>query len=116
MRKSGILRELGYSRRGGLIERLNVWIGLLELVENEISTRPGQGFLVLDPDSRLTQLGVLPLAPASCYRFFNSRGKSGYPVKASISELTNIWLNAIFDEEVFCYPKVWLAPSELSSA
>ncbi|MCK5188429.1 MAG: hypothetical protein KAR12_00055, partial [Methylococcales bacterium] len=76
MRKSGILRELGYSRRGDLIERFKVWIGLLELVENEISTLPGQDYLVLDPDSRLTQLGVLTLAPASCYRFFNSRGKS----------------------------------------
>ena len=59
MRKSGILRELGCSRRGGLIERFKVWIGLLELVENEISTLLGQDYLVLDRDT-----------PASCYRYF----------------------------------------------
>ena len=34
----------------------------MELVEIEISTLPDQDYLVLDPDSRLTQLGVLPLA------------------------------------------------------
>jgi ADP-heptose:LPS heptosyltransferase len=110
------VRELGYTRRGGLIERFKVWIDLLKLVEEETSQLAGSNYLVLDPDSRLTQLGVLPVAPASRYRFFNSRGKTGYPDKASISELTNIWLNAVFGEEVFCHPKVWLHPAELASA
>jgi ADP-heptose:LPS heptosyltransferase len=59
---------------------------------------------------------VLPLAPASSYRFFNSRGKASYPMKASISELTDLWLNAIFDEQESCYPKVWLDESDSAAA
>lgn len=110
------IRVLEYSRHGGLIQRFNAWIALLKLVADEISELADREYLVLDPDSRLTQLGVLPLAAANRYRFFNSRGKSGYPLKASISELTNIWLNAVLDEEAFCYPKVWLAQPELAGA
>jgi len=47
--------------------------------------------LVLDPDSRLSQLGLLPVAPNDdCYRFFESRGylpDSG----SSMPELASAW-------------------------
>lgn len=105
---SGVtIHELRYARRGGLIERLRVWLELLKEVRNEIGELSGDEYLVLDPDSRLTQLGVLPLVSNENYRFFNSRGKAGYPVKASISELTNLWLDNILGHDGFCYPNVW---------
>jgi hypothetical protein len=64
---------------------------------------------------------VLPLVPDRNYRFFNSRGKPGYPVKGSISELANIWLDNLFVDNVlghgaFSYPQVWLDAQELAVA
>ena len=105
---SGVhIHELHYARRGDLLERFLVWLDLLREIRNEIGDLGTNEYLVLDPDSRLTQLGVLPLVPAGNYRFFNSRGKAGYPAKASISELTNLWLDNILGHDEFCFPKVW---------
>jgi ADP-heptose:LPS heptosyltransferase len=98
---------LQYARRGGLLERFTAWLELLETVRAQIEGLYETEYLVLDPDSRLTQLGVLPLVPDDNYRFFNSRGKAGYPDKASISELTNLWLDNLFGKAGFCFPSVW---------
>ena len=57
-------------RRGGLADRLAVWKELQTLLA------PGDS-LVLDPDSRLTQLGLLPVCPEHRYRLFESRGYGG---------------------------------------
>ena len=110
------IHELHYARRGGLLERFLVWLDLLKEVRNEIGDLATGEYLVLDPDSRLTQLGVLPLVPAGNYRFFNSRGKAGYPAKASISELTNLWLDNILGHDNFCFPKVWPNQAALRQA
>ena len=101
------IHELHYSRRGGLLERFLVWVDLLHEIRSELDGFEQNEYLLLDPDSRLTQLGVLPLVHDRNYRFFNSRGKSGYPPKASITELTNLWLDNILGKGEFCYPKVW---------
>jgi len=101
--------ELDYSRRGGLMERFEVWLQLLATVQQELAGLSARDFVLLDPDSRLTQLGVLPLVADDNYRFFNSRGKPSYPIKASISELTNIWLDQVLGHTEFCFPKVWPA-------
>jgi ADP-heptose:LPS heptosyltransferase len=98
---------LDYSRRGGLIERFNVWLDILDVIEQETKGLSEGEVIVLDPDSRLTQLGVLPIVDNKSYRFFNSRGKENYPLKASISELTNLWLNNVLGINEFYYPKVW---------
>lgn len=110
------VRELDYTRRGGLLERFAAWLVLLAVVEEEVSGLSKNDYLLLDPDSRLTQLGALPLVPAHNYRFFNSRGKRGYPENASISALTNLWLDNLLGPQEFCYPKVWLAPEVQSIA
>jgi hypothetical protein len=114
---SGVrIHELHYARRGGLLERFLVWLDLLREIRNEIGELKSDEYLVLDPDSRLTQLGVLPLVPAANYRFFNSRGKADYPTKASISELTNVWLDNIVGHGKFCFPKVWPESAALKQA
>ena len=110
------VRELGYTRRGGLLERFGVWLELLKAVRNETADCDPQSFLVLDPDSRLTQLGVLPLVADRNYRFFNSRGKPEYPATASISSLTNLWLDWLFGRQEFRFPAIWLEPQALSTA
>lgn len=115
------VRELNYARHGGLIERFNTWLDLVADVQDELAGLGENDYLVLDPDSRLTQLGVLPLVPDRNYRFFNSRGKQGYPLKGSISELANLWLDNLFRDNVlghgaFSYPQVWLDAQELAVA
>ena len=70
-------------RRGGLRERLAVERELAELLADA-------GSLVLDPDSRLTQLGLLPVCAEERYRLFESRsygGASGRP----LPELAAAW-------------------------
>lgn len=115
--QSGIkIHELKYARRGGLMERFGVWLELLKEVRKELSGLSAEEYLVLDPDSRLTQLGVLPLVPNENYRFFNSRGKQSYPAKASISEITNLWLDNILGHGEFCFPKIWPDSPSLASA
>jgi len=110
------VHELNYARRGGLLEKFQVWLQLLTEVRRIIANLSSVEFLILDPDSRLTQLGVLPLVPLQNYRFFNSRGKKESSKHASMAQLTNQWLDNILGKEDFCYPKVWPASSNLESA
>jgi ADP-heptose:LPS heptosyltransferase len=57
-------------RRGSLQERLSVWDDLKALTAAPDS-------LVLDPDSRLTQLGLLPVGAEDRYHLFESRAYGG---------------------------------------
>jgi ADP-heptose:LPS heptosyltransferase len=115
--ESGIrVHELAYSRRGGLLEKFQVWLQLLAQIRDLTSDLSPAEFLILDPDSRLTQLGVLPLVPLQNYRFFNSRGKKGSAKHASMAQLTNQWLDNILGNEAFCFPKVWAPNSSQQSA
>ncbi len=95
-----------YTRRGGLVERLSSWHAVLDIINETMKDLNEEDILLIDPDSRLSQLGVLPMITDSQYRFFNSRGDSSYPKKMSISELTNYWLDKVLGENPFCYPKI----------
>lgn len=84
-----------YQRSGTLQSRLAAWVELSEQVEQWVGDDPA-GCLIVDPDSRLTQLGLLPIAPPAVPEvFFDSRafGKSGGD---SISELTSRWVAETF--------------------
>jgi len=111
------LREVHYVRRGSLEKRFDSWQDLLavlrELGGESLSTGK---VLLFDTDSRLSQLGVLPLIDDRYYYFFNSRGKDSYPKKLSITELTNYWLDKVLGKSRFCYPRIWLGKSELEKA
>lgn len=102
------VRETPYERSGGLIDRLNSWLEVVETIDDEIRGLESSEFLVVDPDSRLTQLGILPVVEDdSRYLFFESRGyrKSGI---GSIGQLTVNWLNNRFGGEDELYPYVSL--------
>ncbi len=103
---------LQYQRHGNLLERFSYWLELCTLINKEIGELPHNEVLVFDPDSRLTQLGVLPIIDSESYFFFNSRGKDNYPKKISIAELTNFWLNSVLQPGPFYFPAVW--PDKLS--
>lgn len=114
---SGIrIRKLVYSRKGGLVERLSSWHSALRVIQQEMTTFPAEEIILVDPDSRLSQLGVLPLFPLERYFFFDSRSDNSFNKKMSMPELANTWLDKISGLESFCYPKVWIPKSYLDIA
>ena len=84
-----------YPRGGSLRDRLAVWPALLRLLDRELAGYAGDDLLYLDPDSRMTQLGLLPFGPDDrrrlCYDSRAFGGDSDLPLAA----LTADWLDAI---------------------
>jgi len=77
--------EAPYGRSGMLRDRLAVF----ETLELALD-RPG--VLVLDPDSRLTQLGLLPVCAAGAHHLFESRGYGG-DSPATLPALARQWVH-----------------------
>ena len=105
--------RMDYQRSGTLLERLNAWVSLVQVVEAQLAGLSADQYLIVDPDSRLTQLGVLPLTKGDQgYHFFESRS---YQAERSdpLAKLTGEWLNEVFgpDDEP-AYPFVQLAPQD----
>ncbi len=82
---------LQYGRTATLRDRLAIWPELRKLL-----SRPDS--VVIDPDSRLTQLGMLPVCPDENYYFFESRGYGGQSNR-SLSELAADWCRETFGIE-----------------
>ena len=76
--------DVPYGRTGLLRDRLAPFDALREALD-----RPG--VLLLDPDSRLTQLGLLPVCPAGAHHLFESRGYGG-ETAATLPELARGWV------------------------
>ena len=86
-----------YARTGTLGDRLRASASLASVIP--------PGAVVIDPDSRLSQLGLIPVCDDDHYFFFESRS-AGDGTKATIGELTARWC-----EECFGVPgKAWIAP------
>lgn len=129
-------KHIDYRRGGALIERLLAWIDLLASVR-ELTSGLGDGeFLVIDPDSRLTQLGLLPLTKVGNrvqgsefgvsgselkngelpnYLFFPSR-EYGAGTSQSLAELTGAWLDEIFGMTETTLPRVTLKREDIEVA
>ncbi len=80
--------EVAYPRTGTLAERLADYPRLRAQLSQPRS-------IVIDPDSRLTQLGLLPVCEEEDYFFFESRAYGGES-DAPLSELTRRWASEIF--------------------
>ena len=82
-----------YPRGGSLRERLAVWPRLLGLTE---AARRSRDVLTVDPDSRMTQLGLLPLGPSGERRIcFDSRAFGG-DSETPLAQISAQWLDATF--------------------
>ncbi|MCF7847700.1 MAG: hypothetical protein K9M45_02525 [Kiritimatiellales bacterium] len=108
------LHAVAYPRRGGLFDRFQSWFAVLAAIRAEMDDEPDT--VVIDPDSRLSQLGVLPLIDDDRYYFFNTRAWSAYPPKISMSEMSNHWMDNVLGEGAYAHPQVWLAPSVVENA
>jgi hypothetical protein len=82
---------VSYGRKGLLRDRLTAALELHTLVDEPRS-------IVIDPDSRLTQLGLLPVCDDSRYFFFESRAFGG-ELLTPLPQLTAEWLSEVFDVE-----------------
>ena len=95
------VREIGYARGGSLSERLGSWCDLVGLVESELEGLATDEYLIIDPDSRLTQLGLLPLVGPQvedeCYHLFPSREYTA-PGCSSLGELASAWIGELTGE------------------
>lgn len=76
------LRPLAYPRRGPLGERLLGWLALRRILSD--------CDLVLGPDSRLDQLGLLPCCPVSQYRLWAST-QPDQAAPQPLSQLLDAW-------------------------
>ena len=88
-----------YARHGGLAERIAAGIAIGGLLPH--------GSLLLDPDSRLSQLGLLPMAPADRHLFFESRSVGGISTD-SMTTLAKRWAAEVLgvaDATNFASPK-----------
>ncbi len=80
--------EIAYGRSGMLDDRLSIWHELRDAVSKPSS-------IVIDPDSRLTQLGLLPICAEGDYYFFESRSY-GAETEAPLSALASRWAAETF--------------------
>ena len=110
------LRELSYARRGGLFERFGSWHATLEILRDEMPAGGEADVLVIDPDSRISQLGVLPLLHTDNYLFFNTRDHRQLASGRCMAELTNDWMDAVFGVSDFSYPTVWASSKVMEAA
>lgn len=77
-----------YAREGTLRQRLAAGLALRETLDRE-------GIIVVDPDSRLTQLGLLPVCREENYYFFESRAYGGEGTEP-LSRLAMRWVAETF--------------------
>ncbi len=110
------LSHVIYNRHGGLLGRLASWLAVLNIIDRELAACPLENTILIDPDSRLSQLGVLPIIDLDHYFFFDSRSAVSFAGNLSMAQLTNSWLNKITGVEDFYHSMVWLLPSNLQKA
>ena len=82
---------VSYGRKGLLRDRLAAALELHTLVDEPRS-------IVIDPDSRLTQLGLLPVCDNTRYFFFESRAFGG-ELLTPLPQLAAEWISEVFDVE-----------------
>jgi ADP-heptose:LPS heptosyltransferase len=85
-----------YPRGARLLDRLAAWERLIEAAQEETQGLAPGKYLVVDPDSRLTQLGMLPVVEDDgAHAFFESRSY-GSPGRTSLAELAAAWADEVF--------------------
>lgn len=127
-------KEVSYRRAGTTLERVLSWIDVVGSVRQLTNgLRPGE-YLILDPDSRLTQLGLLPVScglgssdktagqkvgakkpPEDDYLFFPSR-EYGSDTSHSLGRLTSDWLDDVLGFQERVYPQLSVARRDVEAA
>jgi len=87
------LRAVTYLREGGVLDRLTSWVDLVGVISQETEGLSEDEVWIVDPDSRMTQLGLLPVTSNERnYFFFESRSYR-HPAIDRLGELAAHWAN-----------------------
>jgi hypothetical protein len=110
------VRPAPYPRRGSLLDRLSTWVALLDALREEES-EDSPDVVYVDPDSRLTQLGLLPLgADEGTYRIFESR-VAGAGGDACLGSIASSWaLDTFGGDPAPAWPYLRLDPKQVELA
>jgi ADP-heptose:LPS heptosyltransferase len=108
--------QLEYKRQGNLFERLQGWPEIVRLISRESMGLGENSLVIFDPDTRLSQLGLLPLTDEFRTCYFCSRSCQSCGQDSSLPELTNSWLDQLLGEQPHRHPAVFLAQEKLFAA
>jgi Glycosyltransferase family 9 (heptosyltransferase) len=102
------VREIVYERGGSTLSRLMSWLEVVEAVEDEKRGLGPDEFWLIDPDSRLTQLGLLPLVQNDRNYFFFESRRYCKPGASRLGELASHWVDEVFGSKGPAFPYVAL--------
>lgn len=109
-------KEIDYRRGGTTLERLLSWLDVLEATRELIADLLPVDWLIVDPDSRLTQLGLLPLTEyEGNYFFFPSREYRAI-TSHGLGQLTAAWLDEVFAVPCATTPSLSLRREDIAAA
>jgi hypothetical protein len=98
-----------------VLQRLLGWAEALDQIRELSADIDESELLILDPDSRLTQLGVLPLAHNAAYLFFPSRTYK-HDSNLSLAHLTSQWLDEISGKVQPTLPRICLRKLDIDKS
>lgn len=95
------IRPHSYPRRGSLLERFLTWVELADSIEEETQDLvAGRDCIIINPDSRFLQSGLLPLVPqareAACYFGWDPSVPDNEAEERSQLEDLKRWLGGMF--------------------
>ena len=100
-------RNFLYKNDGSLFDKMTSWPRLLAITQDEEQSHRAGEVLLIDPDTRLTQLGLLPLAAEDCTCYFPSRSIQPEDIsRQNLSCLANQWLNYLLGETLTWSPNL----------
>lgn len=101
--------DFPFDRDGSLHEKFAAWPRLYNCLAEQTKNLARREIALFDPDSRLSQLGLLPLVPLSSTYYLTSRTDSAG--EATLPEITNAWLDRIVPDSSRAMPSFCLQPS-----
>ncbi|HKQ05325.1 MAG TPA: glycosyltransferase family 9 protein [Blastocatellia bacterium] len=111
-----LFKEIHYRRAGRTLERVLSWLAVTEAAREMTAGLSPDEWLIVDTDSRLTQLGLLPLTEHEAnYLFFPSR-EYGATTDRALGQLAAAWLDEVFDAPRPTLPGVSLRPADIQAA
>ena len=109
-------KEIDYRRGGLTLERLLSWLDVIEAARELTADLSPAEWLIVDPDSRLTQLGLLPITECGENYFFFPSREYGAATDFALAQLTAGWLGEVFDAPSPALPRLSLRREDTDAA
>jgi len=110
--------SLDYKRRGELISRLESWLEALKKINSETKDMGPGEFVIIDTNSRITQLGLLPLVKEDIGYYLFEPLAHADEERRKLGEDVNEWLNKVFGgtAEDITYPTLSIPAEYIKAA